>query len=161
MACRLGDDSTRPPALLDGTAEHTKAQVAVPVARHDPAAVRRTADAGVDVPTAAPEHPARARCSTSRIGRRAARVFAMPVLAPLPHVAVHVIQTPPVRLLTHPRDVPCRQSSCYTRRNQPALIHCLRNCNLSLSQPGVLCRRTLNPARPLKAKTSSLGSEEH
>ncbi len=60
--------TVRPPALLDGTAEHTKAQVVVPVVRRAPAAERRTADAGAVAPTAAPVHPVRTRCSTSRIG---------------------------------------------------------------------------------------------
>jgi hypothetical protein len=50
-----------PPAtLLDGTAEHTKAQVADPVARREPVAVRRTAVAGAAAPAATPVHPDRA-----------------------------------------------------------------------------------------------------
>ncbi len=55
-----------PPAtLLDGTAEHTKAQDVVPDVRRVPVAVRRTAVVGVEVPTAAPVHPARAYSNTS------------------------------------------------------------------------------------------------
>ena len=46
--------------LLDGTAEHTKAKVDVPVHRREPAAVRRTAVPGVAAPAAAPVHPDRA-----------------------------------------------------------------------------------------------------
>jgi hypothetical protein len=50
-----------PPAtLLDGTAEHTTAQEAEPGVRRAPAAVRRTAEDGVDVPAATPAHPERA-----------------------------------------------------------------------------------------------------
>ena len=70
-----------PPAtLLDGTAEHTKAQAVAPDARRVPVAEPRTEDVVVEVPAAAPDHPERAQCSTSRIGRRAARILTMPVL---------------------------------------------------------------------------------
>jgi hypothetical protein len=49
-----------PAALLDGTAEHTKAQVEVPVNRPIHSAARRTAGAGEEMPATAPEHPERA-----------------------------------------------------------------------------------------------------
>ena len=92
-----------PPAtLLDGTAEHTKAQVDAPEVRREPEAVRRTAEVGEVVPAATPVHPVRARRRPPRISHRTARITTIPVLAPLIHVAVHVIQTPRVRLLlTH------------------------------------------------------------
>jgi hypothetical protein len=51
---------TPPATLLDGTAEHTKAQAVEPDARREPAAVRRTAVDGVAAPAATPVHPARA-----------------------------------------------------------------------------------------------------
>ncbi len=54
-------------ALLDGTAEHTKAVAEEPDVRREPVAVRRTAVPGEVVPAAAPVHPVRARCSTRRI----------------------------------------------------------------------------------------------
>jgi hypothetical protein len=89
-----------PPAtLLDGTAEHTKAQADEPEVRSVPVAVRRPAAPGAVDPAAAPVHPERAHRSTSRISYRTARVVAMPVLAPLPHITVHVVQTPRIRLL--------------------------------------------------------------
>ena len=49
-----------PPAtLLDGTADHTKAQVVVTVDRHEPVANRRTVVAGEVKPATAPVHPPR------------------------------------------------------------------------------------------------------
>ena len=96
----------RPPAtLLDGTAEHTKAQVAAPAVRIVPAVARRTDVVSYVAPVAAPVHPERARCSTSRIGRRTARVIPVPILAPFPNIPVHVIQTPTVRLQSTHRPV--------------------------------------------------------
>src|SRR5258707_258283 len=75
-----------------------KTQAAVPVRRPDIAAVRRPAVLALAGPAAAPEHPARAIIRAGRItsGRSCSsssgRVIAIPVGAPLPHVAVHVVQ---------------------------------------------------------------------
>ena len=86
-------------ALLDGTAEHTKAKVEAPFLRRAPVAARRSAVPGVEVPAAAPEHPVRARRRAGWIRRRTARILAVPILAPLPDVTVHVVQAPGIRLL--------------------------------------------------------------
>jgi hypothetical protein len=89
-----------PPAtLLDGTAEHTKAQVDVPAVRRVPAADRRTAVAGVEKPATAPVHPARARYRPRRIRKLASEISTVPVLTPLPDIPVYVIQPPRVRFL--------------------------------------------------------------
>ena len=59
-----------------------------------------TAPRAVDVdPAAATVHTVRATGGTRRVGLRTAAVTAVPVLAPLPHVAAHVVQTQLVSLL--------------------------------------------------------------
>ena len=85
--------------LLDGTAEHTKAKVVAPDHRRVPVAARRTAVPGAEVPAAAPDHPVRAQRRAGWICRRTARILAVPILAPLPDVTVHVIQSPAIRFL--------------------------------------------------------------
>src|SRR5262249_30203019 len=74
----------------DGNSGKPKAEVeAVPEARRVPAAARRAAVPGIAVPAAAPEHPVRGP-------------FFVQILAPLPHVAVHVVQPQLVRRIrTH------------------------------------------------------------
>ena len=80
---------------------HTKAQEAVPVLRLAPAPARRTAVPGGTDPAAAPDHPARAGRWPLRIIRWRAGVVVttIPVLAPLPHIPVHVVQAERIRFL--------------------------------------------------------------
>ncbi len=62
-------------------------------------AERRTAAAGVVVPAAAPNHAARATARPLRVGRIAVVttiVFIIPVTAPFPDIAVHIIEAPGV-----------------------------------------------------------------
>ena len=66
--------------------------------RLEPAASGRPAAPGGSVripsPTAAALHAIRARRRTRRISHRTGRIIAVPILAPLPNIAVHVIQSP-------------------------------------------------------------------
>ena len=78
---------------------------AVPAARDEPGAKRGAAVPGVVVPAPAPEHPARARRRTCRIGNQPRRIVPIPVLAPLPHIPVHVVQAPGIRLASRLQDV--------------------------------------------------------
>src|SRR5690242_16027475 len=59
-----------------------------------PDAVRRPQEPRVAVPTAATNHPVRARTWSRRIVTRTQRVivFRMPILTPLPHIAMHIVQ---------------------------------------------------------------------
>jgi len=78
--------------LWDYTAGYAKPEVVVAVGRVAAVvAVRDTAVVRAAVPTAAPEHPVRARRSTTRISLRSRCISAIPVPAPLNHVARHVI----------------------------------------------------------------------
>src|SRR5262249_37514251 len=60
---------------------------------------RGPAAPGEIIPAAAPDHPQRPAGGALRVARRALLVIALgiPVVAPLPDVAVHVIQAPGVR----------------------------------------------------------------
>src|SRR3989442_1151677 len=87
------------PPLAPGRGDwgQAKAQVEVPVARLVRAAPRRAAVPGVEVPAAAPADPAQALLWPLRVSHIPRRVVAGPVPAPLPNVAVHVVQTQGVR----------------------------------------------------------------
>src|SRR5262249_6914012 len=77
----------------------TEAQAEVPARRRAPVAARRPATPAVAAPAAAPVHTERAASRTARVDRRAGQVVVgvIPVEAPLPDVAVHVVQPQPVR----------------------------------------------------------------
>ena len=75
---------------------NTKAEVEVAVRRKVPVAVCRPTIHGGVAPTAATVHAVRAQCSTRRIRYRAARVIAIPILAPLKNIAVQVVQAPSI-----------------------------------------------------------------
>ncbi len=62
---------------------------------------RRRGTIGRVAPGAAPANPGSTCSRTSWISHRAIRVIVLvvPILDPLPHIPVHVVQTPPVRLL--------------------------------------------------------------
>src|SRR5947207_7153829 len=63
---------------------------------------RRPAFSPLAAPTAAAEHAVRARCRSLRIDGAPAGIRPVPVLAPLPETAVHIIQAPRVgQLLPH------------------------------------------------------------
>ena len=49
-------------------------------------------------PAAAPDDAVRARCRPCRIGHCSCRVLTLPILHPLPHIAMHVMQAPCIRL---------------------------------------------------------------
>ena len=76
---------------------NTKAEVVVAERRAEPEAVRRPTITGGVVPTAATEHAGRARVSPTRVRHSTTRIIAIPVLTPLPNIAVHVIQAPSIR----------------------------------------------------------------
>src|SRR5215813_4144550 len=61
-------------------------------------AIRRPAAAGGAVPTAAPSHADRARGGACRISCSTIRITLIPVLYPLPDIAMHVIESPGVGL---------------------------------------------------------------
>ena len=69
-------------------------------------AERRPAAIAVVIPTAAADIAVRARWRTLWINHTACRVGPIPVPAPLPHVPVHVIQTPRIRLIAPHRRRP-------------------------------------------------------
>ncbi len=60
----------------------------------EPVAARRPTTLGGEVPTAATEHAARARCSTTRVRHATTRVISVPILAPLPNIPMHIVQPP-------------------------------------------------------------------
>jgi hypothetical protein len=68
-----------------------EAHVVAPAVRSDIETIRRTAALFEEVPAAAPNHPFRARGRTRRIGNTARRIGPVPVLAPLPHIPMHVV----------------------------------------------------------------------
>ena len=86
--------------LVRRTQANTKAEaVAVEAVRREvPVAVRRPTRPGGVEPTAATEHAGRARCSTTRVRHATTRLTSIPILASLIHIAVHVMQTPCVRV---------------------------------------------------------------
>ena len=81
--------------LARRTQGNTKA-VEDAVRRHEPAAARRPTILGGAVPTAATEHAVRAPGAPG-VSHATTRVIPIPILAPLPNIAVHVIQTPSIR----------------------------------------------------------------
>jgi hypothetical protein len=85
------------PPLFLGTADHTKSGAEVVERRDGPVARRRPTIRGPAVPTAATAHAGRARCGARGVGHSTDRVISLPILTPLPHVAVHVIKAPFIR----------------------------------------------------------------
>src|SRR5262245_33861382 len=85
--------------LHQRTSGHANAQVAAPVRRHAPAAGRRPADPRGVLPAPAPVHPFGALWRPPIVLGILPGIGAMPVLAPLPHIPVHVEQSPPVAQL--------------------------------------------------------------
>ena len=67
-----------------------------PIVNGEHAAIGRAAEAVMEEPPATTNHPDHPCGPSGRIGYRTGRIPAKPVLAPLPDVAVHVIQTPGV-----------------------------------------------------------------
>src|SRR5262249_21947675 len=76
----------REPLVAGGDCEEADAQAVVPVRGPAPDAARRPAGGAAAEPAAAPEHPG-----------RAPRLEV--ILAPLPDVAVHVVDAEPVRFI--------------------------------------------------------------
>ena len=60
--------------------------------------VRRATEPRVVVPATAAVHAVRPTISTRRIGLRGATIAAIPVTAPLPNIATHIIQAQLIRL---------------------------------------------------------------
>src|SRR5262245_58674313 len=85
--------SGRSPATLPlHNGGRPEAKPLYPVRRCDPAAVCRPAYLAVTGPAAAPVDPVGAPRRPGRVGHRHGTVIAVPVLTPLPDVAVHVVQ---------------------------------------------------------------------
>ena len=82
-----------------GSESDAEAQVVVAGARLAPDADRGSAVAGVVVPAPAAIDAIRTGCHTCRVCSRTVRIISIPVAAPFPHVADHVVESPPVRLL--------------------------------------------------------------
>ena len=92
------------PALLEDSGEslscgatEAEAEVVAPVRRVAVVAVRGTAVPGVVVPAAATIDAVRPRGPSDRVSLRPRRVVAPPIKTPLPHVPVHVVESPCVR----------------------------------------------------------------
>src|SRR5208337_603293 len=101
--CDAGSASTPAQPALDGSVPcsfldcgHAEAQVEVPALRRVPAAVRRAAAPGVVAPATAPDDPGRGLGRARRIGRRRRGVvfLIIPIGAPFPDVADHIVKTP-------------------------------------------------------------------
>ncbi len=82
--------------LARRTQGNTKAEV-VAARRPVPDAVRRPTKPGGAAPTAATAHAGRAKCRASRIPYGLTRIVAIPVLTPLPHIAMHIVNAPCIR----------------------------------------------------------------
>ena len=76
-----------------------EADVADPVDRYEPEAVRYAAVPRKDAPTAAPVHTDRAGSRAGRVGLRCGWIISKPIMTPFPHVAAHVIKPQFVGLL--------------------------------------------------------------
>ena len=81
-----------------GTAE-AEAEVADAVARVEPDAERGAAVTRAAAPAAAAQQTEVARCWPCRVGHRTAGVIAIPVIAPLPHVSIHISESSGIGLL--------------------------------------------------------------
>src|SRR6266404_3394157 len=88
----------KPHPLAPPCAQEADTEIVVAIVKRAAAAMRRPAEAGGAVPTAAPIHAERARGRARGIHCSAARVIPIPVLHPLPDIAMHVIETPGVGL---------------------------------------------------------------
>src|SRR5262245_40847892 len=77
---------------------HAEPQAVVPEARRVPAAVRRPAAVACDAPTAAAEDAVGGPLSHLGVGP-SRQLLLTPVPTPLPHVSVHVVETPRIRLV--------------------------------------------------------------
>ena len=84
-------------AGLSLSPHHPEAHEAVPEIRLEIPAVGRAAAIGVEIPTPAPFHPERPRIPVGVRRTDVAGVIPIPVVTPLPHVAVHVIKPPGIR----------------------------------------------------------------
>lgn len=87
--------------LLTGrTQANTKAEVEAAVRRRPRATVRRPADGTPCEPAVAANHPDKASCRASGVVHGTTWVIAIPILTPLPNIAVLVVQTPSIGMLT-------------------------------------------------------------
>jgi hypothetical protein len=112
--------------LARRTQGHTKAEGVAAVRRLAPVAVRRPTIHGVVAPTAATVHADRARCRPCGVGDGTTRVVVIPILTPLPNIAVHVIQPPKHWVASRLQDVLCWQS-CHCTKQTPTPPHRLQN----------------------------------
>ena len=76
--------------------DHPETYIVEVVARVGVIAISRAAILSVVGPTATTNHAARACCSAGRVSLSCSWISAIPIGAPLPHIAVHIIQTPRV-----------------------------------------------------------------
>src|SRR5216117_3873224 len=97
------DNRLRPVLLARLNCGHAEPEVVPPVARRVPVAARRPAVPAVVFPAPAAEHPVvRGLFGYLRIGSSRERLI-IPITAPFPHVAVHVVQAPSIGLITSDR----------------------------------------------------------
>jgi hypothetical protein len=71
--------------------DNTKSYTAVVKGRVGFAAISRAAIQSVIVPTATTKHTVRDNCTTSGVGLGSCRISAIPVAAPFPYIAVHIV----------------------------------------------------------------------
>src|SRR5208337_2425801 len=99
----VGSASTPDQPALDGSVPcssldcgHAEAQGAAPDPRRASAAVRRAAVPGDVVPATAPDNPGRGPGRARWIGgwRRGVVILIIPIGAPFPNIAQHIIQSP-------------------------------------------------------------------
>ena len=98
LALPTAADRSASLSVLQTWGKHGAETQAVETARQ-PAADRRAAKPGAVEPVAATKHAEGARWRTLWIGHTPSGIVAIPVLAPLPNIPVHVIQSPPIGLL--------------------------------------------------------------
>ena len=120
--------------LARRTQGNTKAVTDVAARRRDPVAVRRPTELGGEAKTAATQHAVRARCSTTRVRYATTWVISIPILAPLPNIAVHIVQAPKHSAACPPKHVSLCQSSHHTKRTAPSLMHHHQNYTSCSSQ---------------------------
>ena len=97
---------------LRGGKENPETELAVAEVRRVVGAVRRTTAVGEHAPSAAADHPERARFSPLRIdGDSTGMGSHGPILTPLPHVPMHVVQPPRVGRITADLNRPSQPNS--------------------------------------------------
>ena len=127
--------------------------------------MRRPTVASWMVPASTPAHTIGA-CRTRKCLRRIGRIdvqlaiecrdiVSVPVKATLPHVAMHVVESPGVRLVgTNNRRATYRRSQCWSRRSATMVVQVTGKIAQVRIRVGVLDRRAIAPKSRTMSRTS-------